>query len=105
MDKTVTSRMEQQAERLRRAVASDDFDAAESCACAYGDLIRAELGQMQPAEAAGCLSSAMALLESSRRTVCAARAGLLAELGELQRRMAYQAALPAEAVYTWRLEG
>jgi len=97
--------MEQQAERLRRAVASDDFDAAESCACAYGDLIRAELGQMQPAEAAGCLSSAMALLESSRRTVCAARAGLLAELGELQRRMAYHAALPAEAVYTWRLEG
>jgi len=105
MDKTIASRIEEQARRLRCAVASDDFAAAESCAFSYGKLIKAELEQMKPEEAAGCLSGAMALLESSRRTMCAARAGLLAELGELQRTVAYQAALPAEAVHTWRLEG
>ena len=105
MDKSVAARIEQLAGRLRRAVASDDFAMATSCASSYGKLIRSELEQMQPAEAVRCLSGAMALLESSRRTMCAARAGLLAELGELQRTVAYQAALPAEAVHTWRLEG
>jgi hypothetical protein len=106
MDNILTSRIEQHAGHLRRVVACDDFAAAEACAAAYGELVSSELEHLQPAEAARRLSGTMALLESSRRTICAARAGLLAHMRELQRTIIYQAAAPAaEAVHTWRLEG
>jgi hypothetical protein len=105
MDNNTASRIELQAGRLRKAVACDDFAGAETCARSYGELIRGQLAHMQPAEAARRLSGTLALLESSRRTICAARAGVLAELRELQRTIAYQASASAEAVHTWRLDG
>ena len=97
--------MDVSADRLRQVVTSDDFSAIGAAVRAYTHDVHAALQKLSPAEAQPLLQDVLLLLESSRRSLLAARADLGDELRRLQRALAYRAQTTSEPIHTWNIEG
>jgi hypothetical protein len=97
--------LQQEAQRLRRLVSSDSFEEATRCARQYTTLLEQDLHRLPTEQRETQLREAVALLQWAHRSMCAARASLMAQLRSAQRLAAYQPARPADATtHSWRIE-